>query len=52
VTDIQTITLDALMTKIRWKQDGKVRREQFCGRTPEELQTHVDERIAELRREK
>lgn len=49
--EIKTVTVDALTTEIRWKQDGKVRREQFCGRSPDEVRKQVEERLDELRRE-
>jgi hypothetical protein len=49
--EIQIITVDALTTEIRWasaKQGTRIHREQFCGRTQEETQKHVDERLLEL----
>ena len=46
---IETKQIDPLTTEIRRTLGGRVRVEQFCGRSPEETQKHVEERLASLR---
>jgi hypothetical protein len=49
VVKIETVTVDALTKEIRWTRDtGRIVREQFTGRTSDELSQAVEERLAEL----
>jgi len=49
--DITEHQVDAHTIEIVWKrEDGRVHREQFTGRSPQETQKYVEERKRELSR--
>ena len=51
---VETKLVGKFTTELIWTQAGRIRREQFAGRSVEEMLAHVDARIREIvgRREK